>query len=351
MKFRLLGQTGLKISELCLGAMTFGNGRGAWGASPDESRSIFEAYVQAGGNFIDTANGYQFGQSETLLGEFISGRRDEFVIATKYSLGSRDSSDPNASGNHRKSMMRGVEGSLRRLKTDHIDLYWMHAWDRLTPDEEVMRALDDLVRSGKVLYIGISDTPAWVISRSQAIAELRGWSKLAAVQFNYNLIERTPERELLPMATDLGLSMLVWGALASGMLSGKYKRGASATEGRLSDPTFRDRGLTDRNHDVVETLAGIAAELGVSPAQTALAWVRGRSPLITPIIGARTIDQFRDNLGCLELQLSEEQKTRLDDISRPSLGFPHDFLASSAINSLMEGRFSDRLVARHRGEF
>ena len=351
MRYGLLGRTGLKVSDLCLGAMPFGDCRGAWGAPPEASRAMFDAYVEAGGNFIDTANGYQFGQSESLIGEFVAKRRDAFVIATKYSLGPTTSDDPNASGNHRKSMVRGVEGSLRRLKTDHIDLYWVHAWDRLTPDEEVMRALDDLVRAGKILYIGVSDTPAWVISRSQAIAELRGWSQFAAIQFNYNLLERTPERELLPMATDLGLSMLVWGALANGLLSGKYRRGGSATEGRLADATFRDRGLTDRNHDIIDALSDIAAELGARPSQTALAWVRSRSPRITPIVGARTVEQLRDNMACLNLRLSEAQLSRLDALTRPALGFPHDFLASPAITRLMEGQFSDRLVVNRRGDF
>lgn len=351
MRLHLLGRTGLRVSELCLGAMTFGEARGDWGASPEESRSLFDTFVDAGGNFVDTANGYQLGQSETLLGEFLQGQRDQFVVATKYSLGARESTDANASGNHRKSMMQGIEGSLRRLKTDHIDLYWMHAWDGLTSDEEVMRGLDDLVRSGKVQYIGISDTPAWVISRSQAIAELRGWTQLAAIQLNYNLTERTAERELLPMASDLGLSVAVWGALAGGVLSGKYRRGKPAGEGRLSDPTFRDRGLTERNHDIVDVLIDVAAELDATPAQAALSWLRAQSPLLIPIVGARTSEQLRGNLKGLSITLSDEHRRRLDDVSRPVLGFPHDFLASPAISSLVEGQFGQRLRARRRGSF
>lgn len=349
MNLRLLGTAGVRVSELCLGAMTFGDARGAWGASREQSRAVFEAFAEAGGNFIDTANGYQHGQSEALVGEFVKSDRDRFVIATKYTLGDFDSDDPNASGAHRKNLVRSLEGSLRRLGTDHVDLFWVHAWDGLTRDEEVLRALDDVVRAGKVHYIGFSDMPAWVISRSQAIAELRGWSRLAAVQFNYNLTERTPEREIMPMAIDHGLAMTPWGALASGMLSGKYERGRQAESGRLSDPTFRNRGLSERNFAILDEVKEVAEELGATTSQVALAWLRTRSRLIIPILGARTVDQLSDNLGCLGLAFTDAQLARLDAASAPSLGFPGDFLATGPIRKLLYGAFESRLDVRFRG--
>jgi aryl-alcohol dehydrogenase-like predicted oxidoreductase len=349
MKVRLLGQAGLRVSELCLGTMTFGEARGRWGASRDQARAVFDAYGDAGGNFLDTANTYQDGESERMVGEFVGADRDAWVIATKYSLAEASSSNPNASGNHRRNLLRSIEASLKRLGTDYIDLFWVHAWDGLTRDEEVMRALDDAVRSGKIMYVGFSDAPAWVMSRSDAIAEVRGWSRLAAVQFNYNLVERTPEREIVPMATDLGMAMVVWGGLAGGLLSGKYRKGESAAEGRLSDPMFKGRGLTNENFIIIDTLRAVADELGASPSQVSLAWLRARSPDLIPIIGARTAEQLADNLGCLTVALSDDQRSRLDAVSAVPAGFPSAFLASPAIDALLHGRWKDRLNSPKRG--
>ena len=221
MKYKLLGRSGLRVSELCLGTMTFGDKWG-WGGSAIESRKMFDAFVAAGGNFIDTANRYTEGESEELVGEFIAPIRDKIVLATKYSLFSKQNSHLNDGGNHRKNMMQSIEGSLRRLKTDYIDVFYLHAWDFTTPEDEILRGLDDLVRSGKVLYIAISDTPAWIVSRLNTMAELRGWSRFIGLQVEYSLIQRTPERDLIPMAAAMGLGVTAWGALAGGALTGKY---------------------------------------------------------------------------------------------------------------------------------
>lgn len=349
MKLQLLGKAGLRVSELCLGTMTFGEARGAWGASRDQARAVFDAYSDAGGNFLDTANTYQDGGSERMVGEFVGIDRDAYVIATKYSLGEASSANPNASGNHRRNLLRSIEASLKRLDTDYIDLFWIHAWDGLTQDEEVVRALDDAVRSGKIMYIGFSDAPAWVISRCDAIAEVRGWSRLAAVQFNYNLVERTPEREIVPMATDLGMAMVTWGGLASGLLSGKYRQGEVTDEGRLSGAMFKGRGLTDENFMIVDAVRAIAHELGSTPSRVSLAWLKSRSPDLIPIVGARTADQLADNLGCLTVSLSDEQVARLDAASAVPAGFPSAFLASPAIDALLHGRWKDRLNVQRRG--
>jgi aryl-alcohol dehydrogenase-like predicted oxidoreductase len=249
MRYRLFGPTGLRVSELCLGTMTFGE-EWKFGASREESYSMFEAFGEAGGNFIDTANSYTFGTSEKLVGEFIARERDYFVISTKYSMNTR-AEDINCGGNHRKNMCRSLDESLRRLNTGFIDVYWLHVWDFLTPIEEIMRGLEDLVRSGKVLYIGVSDTPAWVIARANMLAELRGWAQFIGIQIEYNLIERGAERDLLPMARDLGLGIAAWAPLAGGVLTGKYfqvngeleitdsRRGEWLNGDRLNDKALR----------------------------------------------------------------------------------------------------------------
>jgi len=313
--------------------MTFGE---AWrdmriAASQEESRQIFEAFVQAGGNFIDTANNYNAGSSEKFVGEFIAAERERFVLATKYSLTMRPG-DPNSGGNQRKSMVQSLEASLRRLNTDYIDLYWLHAWDFMTPVEEVMRALDDLVRAGKILYIGISDTPAWVIAQANTLAELRGWSRFIGLQLQYSLIERNIEREHLPMARALDLAITAWGPLGRGILTGKYNQDASA-EGRakLWGP------IPERNLAIAEEVIKIANEVEHTPSQVALNWVRQQPGVMIPIIGARTVAQFQDNLGCLEFTLTEAQLTRLDEMSRMALGFPYDFLASEGVRDLIYG--------------
>ncbi len=326
MRYRLLGRTGLRVSELCLGAMTFGQEWG-WGASREESRRIFDAFAEAGGNFIDTANRYTDGTSEKFVGEFISGERQRFVVATKYTLNTRPD-DPNGGGNHRKNLVQSLEESLDRLGTDYIDLYWVHAWDPFTPVEETMRALDDVVRAGKVLYVGVSDTPAWAVSRANTLAELRGWSPFVGLQIPYSLIERTPERELLPMADVLGLTVTPWGTLGGGVLTGKYKsREKRPHDSRYGqETTWGDVYVTDRNIAIAGDVEKVAGEIGRSASQVAIAWARQRVPSCIPIVGARRVAQLKDNMACLEVQLSAEQMRRLDEVSRIDLGFPLAFL-------------------------
>jgi aryl-alcohol dehydrogenase-like predicted oxidoreductase len=333
MRYKLLGRSGLRVSELCLGTMTFGEDWG-WGSPKEESRKVFDAYAEAGGNFLDTADGYTNGTSERMLGEFVAGDRGHWVVATKYSF-NRKQGDPNAGGNQRKNMMQALEGSLKRLKTDYVDLYWVHAWDGMTPVDEVMRGLDDAVRMGKVLYIGVSDAPAWLVSQANTLADCRGWSPFVALQIEYSLVERTPERDLLPMAQALDLAITPWSPLGGGLLSGKYSgRSAKPDVGRLGVFQIGDK-LNERNYRIAETVTKVASEAGHTPSQVALAWLRAQPGIQIPIIGARKIEQLRDNMACLSVQLSNEQLQRLDEVSRVTLGFPNDFLA----NPEMIGRF------------
>jgi len=337
MRYVLFGRSGLRVSELCLGTMTFGPDWG-WGADRDESRRMFEAFAGAGGNFIDTANHYTAGTSERFLGEFLGAERDRFVLATKYTLNPRPE-DPNAGGNHRKSMVQALEGSLKRLGVDYVDVYWVHAWDFITPVDELMRALDDLVRAGKVLYVGVSDAPAWAVARANTLAELRGWSAFAGLQIQYSLVERTPERELLPMAASLDLAVAAWSPLGGGTLTGKYRKGQARPGGtRFSVGAWGDAFLTERNLAIAEELVGVAEEVGATPSQTALAWLRARrGNVVVPILGTRTLAQLRDNLGCLDVTLEPAHLERLDRVSGVSLGFPHDFLASPMVHQLVHG--------------
>jgi aryl-alcohol dehydrogenase-like predicted oxidoreductase len=319
MKYKLLGNSGLRVSELALGAMTFGTQD--WGVEKEESFRVYERFREAGGNFIDTANVYSGGRSETFLGEFLAEDRERIVLATKFT-GVTRARDVNAAGNNRKNMMDSVHASLGRLATDYIDLFWVHVRDFTTPIEEVMRGLDDLVRQGKVLYVGISDTPAWEVSRANTLAELRGWTPFVGLQIRYSLLDRAVERELLPMAKQLDLAVTPWDTLGSGVLTGKYNR----------DPEFQGRAalrgrVKKRDLGIAEEVVKLAEQIGRSPAQVALNWVRQGEGVIVPLVGAKTRDQLDDNLGCLEFTLTEEQKTRLDDASKIELGFPHDFLA------------------------
>ena len=339
MNFRLLGRSGLRVSELCLGTMTFGEEWG-WGASREVSKAIFDAYAEAGGNFIDTADGYTNGTSEKLVGEFVAAERSRFVVATKYGFSSRPG-DPNAGGNHRKHMVEALEGSLKRLRMDYVDLYWVHAWDRLTPAEEVMRGLDDLVRAGKILHVGVSDAPAWYIARANTMAELRGWSAFIGLQVEYSLIERTPERELLPMAEALGLGVTAWSPLASGLLSGKYAKGIAKYEGgRIDQTNFVE--LSERNLAIAAEVGRVAEELGCSSAKVALSWLRQRKGVI-PIVGARRLTQLQDNVGSLQLTLSAEHTARLDEASQIAMGFPHDFLNRTTVHEFLHGGTFDRI--------
>lgn len=321
MNYRLLGKSGLRVTELSLGTMTFGTEWG-WGADYDTSKAIFEAYANAGGNFIDTANRYTEGTAERWVGDFITADRDHWVLATKYTLFDRKG-DPNFSGNHRKNLMRSVHESLKRLKTDHIDLLWVHAWDNTTPVEEVMRGLDDLVSQGKVHYIGISDTPAWIVSHANTLADWRGWSRFVALQVEYSLIQRTPERDLLPMAKAFDLAVTPWAPLAGGALSGKYLKGE---KGRVPENSIR---VNERNVKIAQVVVSIADDLGVSPAQVALNWLLQKNQTIIPIVGARTAQQMEDSLGCLSFKLSDEAISQLNEVSKIELGFPHDFLVGA----------------------
>ena len=302
MKYRLMGSSGLRVSELALGAMTFGNDE--WGADKDESRAVYEGFREAGGNFIDTANRYADGRSEEYLGEFLGSDRDRVVLATKYAAPIRDR-DVNAVGNSRKLMMESLHASLRRLQTDYIDLYWVHFKDNTTPIDEVMRGLDDLVSQGKILYCGVSDTPAWQVARGNTIAELRGWSRFVGLQIRYSLLDRDVEFELLPMAEALDLTVTPWDALGSGVLTGKY-RGDGEASGRAA---LRGN-IPERSHAIVDAVVEVAREIGATPAQVALSWVRGGRGVIVPLVGARTRAQLDDNLGCLGVELTPEHRSR-----------------------------------------
>jgi aryl-alcohol dehydrogenase-like predicted oxidoreductase len=310
--------------------MTFGTDWG-WGASESESAKQFELFADAGGTLIDTANKYTDGSAESILGDLLAADRDHFVVGTKYSLNMRNG-DLNAGGNHRKSLVQALEASLRRLRTDHVDVLWLHAWDYLTPPEEVMRALDDQVRLGKVLYLGISDTPAWVVAQLQVLAADHGWSTFAGLQIEYSLVQREVERELIPMARGLGLGVLAWGPLGAGVLSGKYtsaRAGAPAAAGAgLPDGARRLADVDPGRLAVARTVADVAGELGLSSSVVALAWLRAQDGVI-PILGARTAQQLADNLTCLEVGLPPEVVARLDRASHVARGFPHDFLAGA----------------------
>jgi len=339
MRYKLLGNSGLRVSELCLGTMTFGEDWG-WGSDKEESRAVFQAFAEAGGNFLDTANIYTNGTSETLVGEFVKGDREKWVIATKYSLNTRPG-DVNACGNQRKNLFQAVEASLKRLGTDYIDLLWLHLWDSLTPIEEVMRAFDDLVRMGKVLYIGISDSPAWIVSQGNTLATLRGWTPFIGLQIEYSLKERTPERELLPMAKALNIGVTAWSPLGGGVLTGKYNQ-PNPVDGRLSmtDQPFQ---IFDRDLKIAETVLEIAREIEKSPAQVALNWLRNRPNSVIPIIGARRLSQLQDNLACVDFNLTREHLQRLDNISAISLGFPHELLASQFVRDILLGGVAAQL--------
>lgn len=339
--YRLLGRSGLRVSPLSLGTMTFGAAPG-WGSTEEDAAAMLDLYVERGGNFIDTANFYgQMGGSESLLGRLMGERRERLVLASKYSLTTRPG-DPNASGNHRKNMVRSVEASLKRLNTDHIDLLYLHMWDGRTPVEEVLRAFDDLARAGKIIYAGLSDTPAWQASRMQAIADLRGWTPIVALQISYSLIERTVERDLIPMAREMGMGVIPWSPLGGGVLSGKYSAedlapaapGDVGTRRAINAATGR---LNERNLAIALVVGEVAAELGRSAAQVALAWTLLDDAIVSPIIGARTLAQLEDNLGALDVVFTGDQIARLDAASRVEMGFPHEMLSAWAMNVTFGG--------------
>ncbi len=338
MRYRLLGRTGLRVSEMFLGAMTFGEDF-SWGADRAESSRILDTYLDAGGNVVDTAVNYRGGDSERILGDLIGDRRDHLVLATKYTL-SRDQNDPNASGNHRKNLRLSLETSLRRLRTDHIDLYYVHIWDHHTPIDETMRALDDAVTAGKVLYVGIPDAPAWVVAQANTLADWRGWTAFSALQVRYNLINRDVERELIPVAEAMGLTVAAWGPLASGVLSGKFSGAHRAETGTRVEAAT----LTDRERTIAEAVVKVAREQHVTPAAVAIAWTMQRSRTVHPILGARRAEQLADNLAALVVVLPVEAVAELEASTGFEVGFPTDFIHETQgfvygpVGQLVDGR-------------
>ena len=324
MRYKILGPSGLRVSEICLGTMSFGD---AWGFGADEKEShrVLASYAEAGGNFIDTANKYHEGQSEEIVGTFLGTERDRWVVASKYTLAMR-AGDPNAAGNSRRNMRESVEASLRRLRTDYLDLLWVHAWDYTTPVEEVMRGLDDLVRAGKVNYVGLSDAPAWIASQANTLAALRGWSPFVALQIEYSLIERTGERELLPVAEAFGLSVTAWAPMGAGVLTGKYTRGSSEIPEDSKRAAGNQSLLTEHNLEIAREVDCVADELGRTSAQVAAAWVRKRGEHLIPVVGIRKVGQLQDVLGSSAVELSADQLSRLEKVSEIEFGFPYNLL-------------------------
>jgi aryl-alcohol dehydrogenase-like predicted oxidoreductase len=346
MRYKIFGRrTGLRVSELALGAGNFGT-RWGHGAERAEAKKVFDGYVGAGGNFVDTADSYQFGESEELVGDFIAADRDYFVLATKYTLGTTATDGISRTGNSRKNMVRSVEGSLKRLKTDRIDLYWAHFADRVTPMEEVLRGFDDLVRAGKILYAGLSNFPAWRIARGDLLAELRGWAPIAGIQIEYSLAQRTADRELLPMAESLGLAVALWSPLGGGFLTGKYRL---SDEGRLKTRlgVLVHTEKTSRETAILDAVLAVAQEAGASPTEIAIAWLLHKAAKSTtsliPILGSRTREQLDATLGALDVKLSADQIARLDTASATALGTPHEQINSSA--AAIAGGKPDLLVS------
>jgi len=338
--YRLLGRSGLRVSPLALGTMTFGYD--GWGTPAAQAQAMVDLYLDRGGNFIDTANFYAAGQSESILGQAIKGKREQVVLATKYSLTMQPGS-PNASGNQRKNLVQSVEASLNRLGTDCIDLLFLHMWDDMTPVEEVLRGFDDLVRAGKILYAGISDTPAWQIARMQAIADLRGWSPFIALQVPYNLSERSVELEFMPMAKTMGLGVLPWSPLAGGVLSGKYSRAdLDAANQTQSEGTSARKNinlatgrLNEQTLAIADEVVAIAAEIECTPAQVALAWTLENSAVTAPIVGARTENQLVDNLNALDITFTSAHLQRLNNISQIDSCFPHNMINQPTGNMML----------------
>lgn len=338
MKYQLFGHTGLRVSELCLGTMGFGTENG-WGADFEGSKAVFEAYANAGGNFLDTANIYTQGTSEKFLGEFIGSDRDHYVLATKYSLKDRNG-DPNYAGNHRKNMIRSVQESLKRLQTDYIDILWLHIWDFTTHPEEVLLAMNDLISKGLVHYIGISDTPAWRVAQANTIAELRGWNRFAGLQVEYSLINRTAERDLLPVAKALNLTLTPWAPLAGGALTGKYIKG---DKGRLPDNSKR---LNERNTQIAQKVIEVSNALGCTPAQVALRWTMQRNQSVVPIVGATKAYQINDALGSVEIDIPSNLLQELNEVSAIELGFPGDFFNEPGVIDVTYAQTKSQIIFR-----
>ena len=335
-----LGQSGLRVSPFCLGTMTFGEDWG-WGSSPDDSEAILTEYLERGGNFIDTANIYTNGHSEKIIGDYLSARaglRDRIVLATKF-FGNLDIGNPNGGGAGRKAIVKQCEESLRRLQTDYIDLYWLHNWDRGAPIEETLRAMDDLVTSGKARYLGVSDLPAWKAAQAQTIAHFRGYAPAIALQVEYSLLARTVEGELIPMARELGLGVMPWGPLRGGKLSGKYTRANAGSQ--KSDRTGSSASLLANEYAILDVVNEVATEIGANTAAVALAWVHSRPGVASTLIGARRLDQLKANLDVIDVSLSSQQIARLDAVSRPVLNFPADNNRDLAPNLAFAGAMVD----------
>ncbi len=330
MNYKLFGQSGLRVSELCLGTMGFGT-EWKWGADFETSKQIFDGYANAGGNYLDTANRYTEGTSEKFLGEFVASDRDHFVVASKYSLRDRPG-DLNFAGNHRKNMMRSVRESLRRLNTDYLDVLWVHAWDGWTPTEEIMKGLEDLISRGLVHYIGVSDTPAWVVSQANTMAQLRGWSQFVGLQIEYSLLQRTVEPELMPMAKAYGMTVTPWAPLAGGALTGKYLKG---DKGRLPETSLR---LGERAVTITKKVMEVADRLGVSASQVAINWTRQhKGQSVIPIVGATKPAQLNDVLGCLKFELPADVMHELNEVSKIELPFPQKFFSEQTVIDILYG--------------
>ncbi|OHX65202.1 aldo/keto reductase [Flammeovirga pacifica] len=337
MQYKFFGKTGLKVSELCLGTMTFGED---WGTGTDKytSQKIFDAFVEKGGNFFDTANFYTNGTSEKYLGEFIQKNREHHVVASKYTL-IENADHPNGSGNSRRNMMNTVEASLKRMNTDYMDILWLHMWDGTTQIEDILRGMDDLISQGKVCYIGISDTPAWVVSQGNTYAKLRGWEQFAGIQVEYSLIAREVERELIPMSDHFDMSVLAWAPLGAGILSGKYNKGM-IDQGRLSENSVK---FTDHNLNIARRVEEFANEIGATTSQVALKWLMKNNQKVIPIIGARKVEQVQQNLGVLDIDLTEDMMTELNKMSKINLGFPNEFLQQDNARNYSFGGWYDKI--------
>jgi aryl-alcohol dehydrogenase-like predicted oxidoreductase len=357
MRYKLLGRSGLRVSEVALGTMTFSDRNLSWGAPPEECRAIFSAFVDAGGTFVDTANIYgdvtdaEDHAAERVLADLVAADREHLVLATKYT--STNTRDISRSGNSFKAMRQSLDASLRALRTDYVDLLWLHTWDGTTPIEEILRAATQLVAAGKILYFGFSDTPAWIVSAACALADARGWTPPIAIQGQYNLAERTPERELLPMAQAFDLGVAAWSPLAAGLLTGKYTRSGGTgepTANRFSDANWGTVSDTAAgpSHQVAAVVDAIADELGRPSAQVALAWLRQRPGVVIPIIGARRRDQMTSNLAGLDLTLHTKHMRRLDEASAVPLGFPQDFLSTTTVRRYSTSGHYDDLDNHHR---
>jgi aryl-alcohol dehydrogenase-like predicted oxidoreductase len=341
MRYKLFGKhTGLRVSELVLGTGSFGT-RWGHGSEPDEAKRMLDAYADAGGNFIDTADSYQFGESEEILGRLLLGRRNEFVLATKFSQSAQPNAGLLVTGNSRKAMAASLEASLKRLNTDHVDLYWVHYADGVTPMEEIVRGFDDLVRAGKILYAGLSDFPAWRVSRAATIAELRGSIPIAGLQVEHSLVERTTEQELLPMGEALGLGMVAWSPLGGGMLTGKYRQGEKGRAEGFGGRVFQAEDTKQRTA-ILDAVIAVADELDVTPGEVAIAWVAAKGAL--PIIGPRSVAQLQANLAAAKVALTPEQIERLDAVSALRPVFPHSLLEDPANRDRIFSGKLDRFV-------